>query len=385
MTHILHIPGWYANLRGQGGGNFFREQAHALQAAGLSIGLCYADLRPAYWRRTDWDFSLDSGMPTLRYQAFAWPKVDRWSIRYWQRHYLRAYDRYCSESGQRPDLIHAQSYLGGLAAAAIQQKRGVPYLLTEHLGRLTQPDIQLPRRQRLALRLAYAPARARYAVSQGVADAMTRWTGLSTDGVIPNMADTDFFQPSTQARAADGKLHLISIGDPWHTKGLDLLIEAVGMAQRQIDLRIMLRLGDKIPGRKKLQPLIDHWGLREQVIFLNWLDRTAVRKALQESDAYVSASRYESFGITMIEALACGAPVIATATAGARDLIHDGQNGYLVPLGDAARLAEAIVRLSREGQQFVPPLLHRQIVDRYSYGAVVPRLVAIYQHILATL
>ncbi len=60
---------------------------------------------------------------------------------------------------------------------------------------------------------------------------------------------------------------------------------------------------------------------------------------------YVSSSAHESFGKVLVEANACAKPVVATATTGARDIVQDGVNGYLVPVGDAAALAEKIVYL----------------------------------------
>jgi len=63
---------------------------------------------------------------------------------------------------------------------------------------------------------------------------------------------------------------------------------------------------------------------------------------------FVNTSRSESFGLATVEAMACGAAVVATATAGSRELIEDGVTGLLTPIGDAGALASAVLRLLRD-------------------------------------
>ena len=383
MKHVLFIPGWYWNLHGQGGGTFFREQAAVLRTWGWNVHLLYADLRPTYWPRARIRFDEDAGVPILRYQNWAPPKLGRWTIRYWQEVYLRAFTQYRSRWGV-PDLIHAHSYLGALAAAAIYRSHGIPYVVTEHLSRMTRGPAALSQRIQRAIRMAYAEASALYAVSADLAEAMRKYTDRPIDGVIPNMVNTDFFAPTAEPIRPTDAWQLCSIGDPWRMKGLDLLIAAVGMAQQRTGRPIRLKLADKIPGRAQLLPIIDKWELRDRVEFLGWLPKAAVRDLLRKSHACVSASRYESFGITMIEALACGTPVIATRTAGGRQTVRDGENGYLVEIGSAEALATAIGRLIAEPQRFDSQQLRAPVVAQNSYLAVAARIEAAYHRVIDT-
>ena len=70
-----------------------------------------------------------------------------------------------------------------------------------------------------------------------------------------------------------------------------------------------------------------------------------VAGVLVSLDVFVSASRTESFGMAMAEALACGVPVVAMATDGAREIVEDGHTGSIVPIGDAGALAAAVASL----------------------------------------
>jgi glycosyltransferase involved in cell wall biosynthesis len=85
-------------------------------------------------------------------------------------------------------------------------------------------------------------------------------------------------------------------------------------------------------------------GLGERVRFVGALSRQGVLELFRASDASVISSEWENFPHTVVEALAAGTPVIATAVGGVAEIVSDGENGLLVPPGDATALAEAIGR-----------------------------------------
>lgn len=95
--------------------------------------------------------------------------------------------------------------------------------------------------------------------------------------------------------------------------------------------------------RTLLQKLATDLGLTERVLFIDWMDEIA--QLYRALDVFVSASRAESFGLAMTEAMACETPVVATATEGAKEIIDDGENGLLVPVGNATRIAGSVNNL----------------------------------------
>lgn len=100
--------------------------------------------------------------------------------------------------------------------------------------------------------------------------------------------------------------------------------------------------------RERVGEAVEAWGLSGHLRFLGRLDEEEMPRLFASLDLLVSASRSEAFGLAMVEALACGVPVVATATEGAREVVADGDNGLLVPVGDVHALAEAIVSLLRD-------------------------------------
>jgi len=99
--------------------------------------------------------------------------------------------------------------------------------------------------------------------------------------------------------------------------------------------------------RARIEKLVAELGLTKQVRLLGRRDDVA--DVLASLDVLVSASRTESFGMAMAEASACGVPVVATATEGAREIVADGLTGLIVPIGDAQALAAAVISLLQDG------------------------------------
>lgn len=100
--------------------------------------------------------------------------------------------------------------------------------------------------------------------------------------------------------------------------------------------------------RELVGEAVKSWGLSGRLRFLGRLDEEEMPRLFASLDLLVSASHSEAFGLAMVEALACGVPVVATATEGAREVIEDGANGLLVPVGDVHALADAIVSLLKD-------------------------------------
>jgi glycosyltransferase involved in cell wall biosynthesis len=111
--------------------------------------------------------------------------------------------------------------------------------------------------------------------------------------------------------------------------------------------------------------------------------RTDVADLLRASDVFVLPSLAEGFALSLIEALAAGLPVVATRVGGAPEVIENGVNGYLVPPGDPAALARAVVEILGQGDP-----VHAQMVKaarvtaaRYSVDAMADRMFALYQEV----
>ncbi len=101
----------------------------------------------------------------------------------------------------------------------------------------------------------------------------------------------------------------------------------------------------------------------------------------READAFVLASRAETFGVVYIEAMAAGLPVIATDCGGPADFIR-ADNGLLIPVGDEKALADAMERMIRTRDSYDSAAIARGVRDRFSPAAVAGELEAVYRQIV---
>jgi glycosyltransferase involved in cell wall biosynthesis len=122
------------------------------------------------------------------------------------------------------------------------------------------------------------------------------------------------------------------------------LIKAFGEVAQHNDNISLIIAGDG-PRRSGLKRLVGDLGLRDKIKLLAWSDRGQIVKYLKGCEFFVLPSRYEAFGMTVIESLSAGKPVIAAACGGPEEIIKNGINGILVEKENSRALAGAIREL----------------------------------------
>jgi glycosyltransferase involved in cell wall biosynthesis len=149
---------------------------------------------------------------------------------------------------------------------------------------------------------------------------------------------------------ADGvhRRYVLCVAAHNEKKAIDVLIQAVArLAPEDPSLKLVL-VGDG-PLRKSLEELAGALGVRERIEFLGAQGRAEVVELLHGCEVFVLPSRSEPFGIALVEALACRKPVVATRVGGIPEIIEDGRNGLLVEPDNSGALAEALMRVLKDG------------------------------------
>lgn len=194
-----------------------------------------------------------------------------------------------------------------------------------------------------ALSLGEKAARARFtvAISSFGRSQLCRWTQMD---IWPHLhvvhCGIEPWRFADPAPMPTGGPHLVAIGRFSEQKGFGLLIEALALAVPTLpDLHLTL-VGDGDLG-SVLEGEIIRRGLAQHVTLTGWLDEARVRDALSAAQALVLPSFAEGLPMVIMEAMAAGRPVIATAIAGIPELVNP-ETGWLVPAGDAASMATAI-------------------------------------------
>jgi glycosyltransferase involved in cell wall biosynthesis len=134
------------------------------------------------------------------------------------------------------------------------------------------------------------------------------------------------------------------------------------------------------PERAALQALAGALGVRERVDFLGHLDQDRMREAFESHDVLLNSSRVDNQPVSLLEAFACGLPVVSTAVGGIPHMLRDGVDGLLAPDDSAATLAAQLARLFDEpGLATALARSARERVAAHDWTRVYPRLAAAYR------
>lgn len=197
--------------------------------------------------------------------------------------------------------------------------------------------------------------------------------------VIYDGVDTETFRPLEVPKAPDSLLYVGNSDD--RNKGARYLLQAVALLKergRQVRLTVVDRDTAYTVPTLARDLGIDNW-----VHITGRVSREELVRRYNETQVFVSPSLYEGFGLPAAEALACGAPVIATTAGAFPEVIEDGISGLLVPAGDPRALADAIERLLDDARlrQQLGQEGRRRIVDHFSWRETAMRTLALYQEV----
>jgi glycosyltransferase involved in cell wall biosynthesis len=166
--------------------------------------------------------------------------------------------------------------------------------------------------------------------------------------VVPCGVDTGVFFPDRAAPATDGPVRLLYVGDLVPPKGVEALVAAaITLAADRHPLRLDL-VGDG-PLRAGLEARVAAAGAEDAVTFHGARPRAEVADRMRGADALVLPSHNEGTPVSVMEALTCGIPVVATDVGGIPELVTEGANGLLVPPRDQEALTAALARLADDG------------------------------------
>jgi glycosyltransferase involved in cell wall biosynthesis len=227
------------------------------------------------------------------------------------------------------------------------------------------------------------------AVSEYVAASTRKRLGLPSGSirVIYNAIDTDIYHPRVrEARPtvrsqlglpADAQV-VISIGRMTPQKNQGTLLEAVRLLEDRGVRAFVLLAGDG-PWRSRYEARAHELGIWARTRFLG--DRADVPELLGAADILAFPSLHEGFGLALVEALACGLPVVASRLAPITEIVRDGETGLLVDARSAPELASALVTLlgDADRRSRMGTVGRRDAVSRFSLPVMVQRLEAMYQ------
>jgi D-inositol-3-phosphate glycosyltransferase len=304
-----------------------------------------------------------------------------------------------AREGVRYELVHSHYWLSGLAALDLRRRWDVPLVHMFHtLGAIknavagdsgdTEPA------ERLAAELRIAASADRIVASNLVERAGLVWhvqADPSRVAVIPCGVDVELFRPRPAAPArtrlgVDADHVILFVGRLTPIKGLETLLRALavlrsdGLASAQLRLLVVGGTKGEPGDSAHLRQLAQDLGVASWVDFRGPQPQDALPDYYAAADLCLMPSRYESFGMVALEAMASGVPVIASRAGGLTVTVQDGVTGRLVPEGDVAALARAVKGLLADdagrralgaravgwARRFTWPAVGRSVADLYA-------------------
>ncbi len=207
--------------------------------------------------------------------------------------------------------------------------------------------------------------------------------------VVPNFVNCDLYTPLPEDERAAGRARfappgeriLMHLSNFRPVKRVDDVIEIFARIAARLPAHLLL-VGDG-PERSNAEYRVHTLGLQGRVHFLGKQDE--VHRLLPLADLMLMPSTLEAFGLAALEAAACRVPTISTRQGGVPELIEDGVNGRLLPVGDVEGMAAAALALLTDGEalQAMAAEARRDAQQRFCTTRIIPRYEAFYREVVA--
>jgi len=259
-------------------------------------------------------------------------------------------------------------------------------LSTRRVGRLAQSILRTvwlrddaPRWQEVDLRTSFFTSEAlrQHYASVGfntLQSAVIHWGVRIPSSAGPSFGNRD------RLEAKDGQFRILYVGQIVPHKGVDTLVKAVSLLQKQNRIQVNLTIvggGLDQAYQDRIKQSIEHMELQNVTRFVGKLAREDMERYYRTHDVLVFPSRWdEPFSITLLEAMAHKIPIVSTLTGGSAEVLRDGENCLAFPAGDAKALASQILRVAanEDLRQSLRERAYKQVCEDFSLDSMVSRV-----------
>ncbi len=255
---------------------------------------------------------------------------------------------------------------------------GIPYLVSLRGGDVPGfvPEIDAIHRWIAPLRRAVL-RRARAVVANS--ESLARLSEASDPFpvcVIPNGVDPLAFAPEASSeRGVAGAFRILFVGRLHSQKNVGALLESAAALAALPGLPVVVEIVGDGPERPALTKLAEQTGAARVLRWHGWLDKQQVLACYRRAHVFVNPSRYEGMPNTVLEAMACALPVVASRIGGNEDLVVDGETGLLFDLAAPRQMTDALQRMRLDAS--LGPRLgargRQRVIDEFGWPSVATR------------
>lgn len=199
--------------------------------------------------------------------------------------------------------------------------------------------------------------------------------------VIPNGIDADVYFPSAKPERTSHPFKILFVGRFKPEKNLAFMVTQIAKLQKECgDSFIVHMVGDGTE-KTNLMNLILELGISDRFVWYGWLEKPKLVKLYQNSDCLILPSLYEGMSNVILEAMACGLPVIASRTGGNEELVDDNHTGLLFELEKENHLSFVLKKLMNTSHLAMKygANARKSVVEKYNWNAVAREYMHIFQ------
>ncbi len=358
-------------------GCFEKDQAEALVALGHKVVIASVDTRFRwYWRSlgithqhlNDIEYYNYFLIPGRLLSVGGGEKVMQ---KYTQWAFSKCAETIIAEHGM-PDVVYSHYLFNSFQALPFVQKYNLPFVAIEHWSKVNK-DV-LDSTIRMMGEKVYGLADTIITVSDSLRQRIIKHFNKETT-VVHNMVGCEFTNQPNPLNSNIVKF--VSVGTLIKLKGHDLLIKALSQLQLPPETWELTIIGDG-PEKDVLQKQINEIHLQDRIHLVGRKNKNEIADILRTNSVFVLPSRTENFSVAVLEALACGLPVIASICGGIRECI-DEKNGLLFPVDDVDALANALQYMIENYDKYDRQGIAADCKNRFSPEVIAKQLTAVFE------
>lgn len=316
---------------------------------------------------------------------------------------------YIEKSRKKYDVIHSHYWDAGYGGILLSKMLDIPHVHTPHsLGKLKKIEMSVEEAPPQKLKPMYR-YHVRIAIEQKIinkSDAVVVICETSRIQILQHYMvdfeklhviypgiDMEFF--NTEKNKQDEKIKLkknalLTVSRLVPAKGLDRVIDAAALLKNKVDFHLYMGGGSTSGEKSKeeeateaqLLAMVKKYKIEDKVTFLGFVDHDNILPSYyRKADVFILGGRYEPFGLTPLEAMACGTVPIVSSVAGSREVIIDGLNGFIVDTHDRKALAGVMLKLLEDDKlrKKVSENAAFTMKEHYAWDKIVNKIIDLYR------
>ncbi len=376
--HVLVIPSWYPNSYNNLTGIFFKEQSEALiidkriDKVGIIAVTEIGIKNIIKQKKLDFGFVKEENSNIVTYQ-YQLPNIlrnkkinDEIKLFFFKKQFYQYIRKY-----RRPDIVHLHSFYHYPLVKWIKEKFNIPYIITEHTTAFAR-NLLNSYEEKKAFD-AFNNSSKNLAVSKELGKLLGDKFNKKFE-FLPN------FIKSIQVNEKKfDKFTFINVGFLDEKKNQKMLIDAFVKNYKNVNDKQLIIVGDG-PLYNDLKNYLNKNNIKNVIIF-GRASREDIFKLMKKSHVYVHSSKYETFGVVLIEALSQGLPVVSTKCGGPESIVTDKKVGYLCEI-DLDDLSHKIKKVFENYNFFDEKYIQKFFKQNFSQESVIDKLINIYEEVI---